>query len=133
MSVLSNKIEKRGWKENLQEIKDSNDVLAKHTILTEAVKHLFNTVGPEDILKRNSKGEWVFENRVLHKAEVEDLQVQAISLINSKFWRVLQADIKFQLNRKMFLESNITMDMMWGKLVLYLNDIINSRIERMKN
>ncbi len=133
MSVLSNKIEKRGWKENLQEIKDSNNVLAKHEILTEAVKHLFNTIGPEDILKKDGKGQWIFEGRVLHKTEVEDLQVQALALLHSKLWKVLQADIKFQLNRKMFLESNITMDVMWGKLLMFLNNIIETRITNMKN
>ncbi len=131
-SVLSKKIGKQGWKENLDEIKNSNDVLAKHAILTEAVKHLFNTIGPDDILRKDVKGQWIFENKVLHSSEVEDLKVQALALLHSKFWRVLQADIKFQLNRKMYLETNITMDMMWGKLVVYLNDIINTRIERMK-
>ena len=121
-----------GWEENLQTIKDSDDFKAKHAILTEAVKTLFNTISIDDLLKENSKKEWLFEDRILHASEVEDIKLQALQFTNSSLWRVLQKDIKYQANKAMFEKSQSELDLAVGKMLLFFNDIINTRLSKMK-
>lgn len=108
------------------------DKQTKNLILTEAIKHLFNTVSADDILKENLDGTIKFEDKILPSSYSQDLREQAKLLPNLLLWKVLQADIKYQLNKKMFEESLITEDVMWGKLLIYLNDIIKTRIEKLQ-
>jgi len=108
------------------------DEKTKNMILTEAVKHLFNTVSADDILKENPDGTIRFEDRTLSQTYRKDLREQAKLLPDLLLWKVLQADIKYQLNKKMYEESLITQDVMWGKLIMWYNDIIRTRIERLK-
>jgi len=116
----------------IAQIKATDDVERKHQLLTLAVKKLFNTIGADDILRMNQEGQWMFQNRPLTPDQVRSLREEAQFFMNSRLWRYIMLDVKYQLNKKMFEESSITMDVMWGKLMLYLNDIIRTRIERMK-
>lgn len=108
------------------------DEKTKNMILSEAVAHLFNTIKAEDILKENSDGTLRFENKTLPPEFRKDLKEQAKLLPNLLLWKVLMKDIEYQLNKKMFLEPLITQDVMWGKLLTYLKDIINTRVEKLK-
>ena len=104
----------------------------KNLILTEAVKHLFNTISADDILKENPDGTIRFEDKVLTSSYRQDLREQAKLLSSLLLWKVLQKDIKYQLNKKMFEEARITEDVLWSKLLMWLNDCINTRIEKLK-
>lgn len=115
----------------IKALKKSDDVPAKNALLTEAVKHLFNAIDANDILHKE-KGQHVFMGRVLTESEYTSLCSEAQNLVGMRIWRVLKMDIRYQLNKKMFEESNITVDVMWGKLVLYLDDIIRTRLQKMK-
>ena len=108
------------------------DDKTKNMILTEAVKHLFNTISADDILKENPDGTINFKGRMLTPNYRKDLREQAKLLPDLMLWKVLQADIKYQLNKKMFDEPLITQDVMWGKLLLYYNDVIKTRIDKLK-
>ena len=108
------------------------DEATKNKVLSEAVKHLLNAVGPEDILKENPDGTIQFEGKLLMPNYRKDLREQAKLLPSLLLWRVLQADIKYRLNKKMFTESLITADVMWGKLLLWMNDVITTRLEQLK-
>lgn len=112
-------------------IKQTQDEARKHQVLTEAVKKLFNTIGVEDILKQNPNGTWMYRDRPLSPQEVENLRTEAQFLQQSRLWKLIGLDVKYQLNKKMFDESVITMDVMWGKLQQYLWDIVRTRMERM--
>ena len=104
----------------------------KNLVLTEAVKHLFNTISADDILKENPDGTIRFEDKILPASYKKDLQEQANLLPNLLLWKVLQKDIKYQLNKKLFEEARITEDVLWNKLILWMNDCINTRIEKLK-
>lgn len=108
------------------------DERTKNMILTEAVKHLFNTVSADDILKENPDGTIRFEDKILTENYRKDLREQAKLLPELLLWKVLQADIKYQLNKKMFEEPLITQDVMWGKLLVFYNDVIQTRIKKLK-
>ncbi len=113
----------------LKHIKDES---AKNAVLTEAVKHLFCTISADDILKENSDGTLKFEDKLLDFSYRKDLREQAKLLPNLLLWRVIQKDIQYQLRKKMFEEATITGDMVWGKLLIWLNDVIKTRIERLQ-
>ena len=108
------------------------DLKTRNMVLTEAVKHLFNTVSADDILKENPDGTIKFENKTFTPNYRQDLREQAKLLPDLFLWKVLRADIKYQLNKKMFQESLITEDVMWGKLLLWLWDCIETRIDKLK-
>lgn len=115
-----------GW------LKEINDPDLKRAVLTEAVKHLYNAVGPDDILKQNSDGSWTFEGRPLLSTEVAKLMEEARQLRGMKLWRAIKLDVRYQLGKKMFEEAKVKDDILWGQLLTYLDDIIRTRIGKMK-
>lgn len=115
----------------IQFIKKTNNETAKNDILTEVVKKLFNTISSEDIL-RYEDGEYIFQGRPLLPEELQQLKAEAEFFRKSKLWKVIDKDVKFQLNRKLYNEANITTDILWGKLILYYHDIINTRLSKFK-
>lgn len=106
----------------------------KKELLTRAVKLHFNTIGAEDILHvRPADGQWMFQGKPITKAERDLLIAEADRFINSTLWRMLQADVKYQANRKLYLlateESHLTMAKSW----IYVLDAIATRLKSMKN
>ncbi len=101
----------------------------KEEILTLAVSKLFNTVGPEDILRENATGQWIFEGKVLSNDQKKMIQQQFEAIVNMSAWKILQADIKYRVNKKMFSESTSTLDLTVGKLWLHTLNVFNTRIK----
>ena len=113
----------------LKRVKDKN---RKHELLTEVVKHLYNTIGPDDILKINKDHTWRVGNKVLTSSEIKQLKDEVVILRSLKLWKVLMLDVKYQINKKMFEEANDETGMVWGKLMTWYDDIIRTRCERIK-
>lgn len=103
---------------------------ARHIVLTEAVKHLFNTVGSDDILKEKN-GKMYFEGKPLTDEKVKNIKEQAKLLPNLLLWKIIQKDIQYQINKKLYEEAVITQDMLWGKLITFYNDVIKTRIKNL--
>lgn len=97
-------------------------------ILTVLVKRLFNTIEADDIL-REKNGQWICEGKVISENEKKLLIVEAKQLLNMKLWNVLQNDIKYQANRKMYLHAEDVMQLTAGKLWLYNLDAIKTRLK----
>lgn len=89
----------------------------KYKILTLAVKRLFNTIGPDDIFRITEQG-WMWKGRALPDEMRKLLIEEAIEFSKSKLWEMFQAELKYQANRKMFLESQNELDLVAGKLWL---------------
>lgn len=104
----------------------------KYRILTLAVKKLFNTIDADDILRVADTGEWTYKGRVLSKGERDMLIAEATQFQSMKLWDVLQDDIRYQANRKMFILSRNEVDMIAGKLWYFTLDAIKTRLESMK-
>lgn len=96
-------------------------------VLTEAVKDLFNTLGPDDIL-REEKGQIWFGDRPLMDAEVNQIKAETTTFLQTKLWKVLQYDIKHQANKKMFVLGEKDIDFIAGKLWMYTLDVIRTRL-----
>lgn len=104
----------------------------KRALLTMAVRRLFNSIGPEDILKTDTaSAQWTYMGKPISKEETQVLVEQAHALYQSKLWDVLQKDLKYQANKRMFTDSQNLEDMVAGKLLLFYVDIIHTRIKRL--
>ncbi|SRR4030066_813195 len=104
----------------------------KRKILTLAVKRLFNTIDSDDILQVK-EGVWIFEGRPLTKDEVDIIKNSAKSFTEGLLFKILDKELRYQANRKMFIESQNEMDLISGKILLYYIDIIKTRLKRIDN
>lgn len=101
----------------------------KYTILTLAVKKLFNTIDKDDILHQHKDtGKWMCEGKPITDGEVQLLTAEATSFVNSRLWKVLQTDIKYQANKVMFIKSRTEQDIIAGKLWLNTLDTLRTRL-----
>lgn len=105
------------------------DQKQKQYVLTLAVKRLFNTIGSDDILKVNSAGQWMVEGKIITEQKKTMLIAEATNFQKTELWRVLQLDIKYQANRKMFLLSQDDLSLTAGKLWTLTLDAIKTRLE----
>lgn len=99
-------------------------------ILTMAVKRLFNTVSKDDILHVNEYGQWLYKGRPLGETEVNQLKSEATELLKMKLWEVLVTEVKYQSNKAMFEKSQTEMDMIAGKVTLFIFDAIETRLKQ---
>ena len=108
------------------------EALGKERSLTDAVAHLYNTIGSKDILHVNEDRQWVLEGKVMDKEVYKLLFTEVKVLEKMLLWRVLEKDILYQANRKMFTESRSIDDLVAGKLWLYTFDCIKTRLDSLK-
>lgn len=108
------------------------DVQERNTILTLAVRRLFNTIGPEDILRQDTSGAWMFQGKEMSEASRKLVQAEAAVFEESTLWKVLQADIRYQANRRMYLLGKTEADMTAGKLWSYTLEAFRTRIVSMR-
>ena len=106
------------------------DYSDKHKILTRAVKKSFTAIDEDDILTSVTDQKWIYAGRELTQLEINSLKEFAESFKNSLLFQVLDKDLKYQANRKMFIESKNTEDLIAGKLLLYLWDVVKTRLKR---
>lgn len=113
----------------LESVKDGKE---RRYLLTRAVKRLFNTIDADDILKVHESGQWTFQGRTISEAEKAHLISEATTFMNSRLWKVLEADIKYQANRKMFILGGDDLQITAGKLWLLTLDAFNQRLKSME-
>lgn len=103
----------------------------KNKILTQAVRRLFNTIGAEDILRANITGEWMHKGKILPDSQKNLLMAEAKNFTESLLWSILQDDVKYQANRKMYLTGKTEMDLVAGKLWTFTLDAMKTRLQSM--
>lgn len=104
------------------------NVIDDEDVLTERVRDLFNTIGPDDILQEVN-GEWMVEGKKMQEPIQKILVSEATSFLASRLWDVFKRDIKYQANRVMFEDSRSERDLVAGKLMLYILDCMKTRLE----
>lgn len=117
------------------EIKEENNKLRyrlkdlnERDVLTEAVKELFNTIGPDDIL-REVNGQWMVGDKVIEEGSKRQLINEAQVISQMKLWDYLQKDIQYGANRTMYLKARTNDHLVAGKLWLWMLDSLRSRIK----
>jgi len=98
-------------------------------ILTELVRDLFNSIDEDDILQEGLDGKWYVGDKQVQDAEKNLVISEAQLFLKSTLWRVLQKDVKYQANLRMFVRSKTAEDIIAGKLLLLLLDIVNTRLQ----
>src|SRR3990167_6891150 len=106
--------------------------MTKEEKLTKEVKHLFNTIGAEDIL-RDENGIWYLEDKPLNEGQKKLLISEANVFTKTLLWKVLQDDVRWQANQAMFLKAKSIEDLVAGKLFLYVLDCFETRLKSMAN
>jgi len=111
----------------LQRIKDK----IRERILTINVAHLYNSIGKDDILEQIGASWWVGDKEI-SLAEMKNLKAEAEIFQQSKLWKVLKTDIKYQANQAMYEKAESVNDLVAGKLWLYTLDCFDSRLKELK-
>jgi len=124
-------IVKLGGYTDLDSFLESQDKLDRRYILTLLVKRLYNTIDSEDILKENDLGQWMMMGKSVTDVDKQLMIAEATQFQKTKLWEVLQKDIKYQANRKMYLLARDEMSITAGKLWIYILDSINTRLSNM--
>lgn len=120
------------FEEALEEARATANRPARRALLAAATRRLFNTVDEDDILKVDkSSGHWTYMGRPLGKEEMMVMTETAQALLASRLWSVLVDDIKYQANRRIYIDSKSEDDLVAGKLLLFLIDIIHTRLNRL--
>lgn len=110
----------------IEEIR-KKDLPEKRDILTLAVKKLFNTIGADDILKPVN-GKWTFEGKAMSKRLQDLIMAEAVQFESSTLWKVIQADILYHANKKLFVSSQNIEHVITAKFWLYTFDTIRTRL-----
>lgn len=90
--------------------------------------HLFNTITEEDLLHYDSRGRMISRGIVMSKEAEDLLREQSVGLLNSTLWKHLKADLKHNAIQKSLHKSQSIDDVISGKLMLYLIDVIEARL-----
>lgn len=132
MSLRTLLIEKLGGYATVDDAIDAiptKELKQRNQILTLAVKKLFNTIDADDILKAGAPGQWIFEGKILSKAQVQMLIAEAAQLEQTLLWKVLKKDILYQANRKMYLHAENDLHVVTAKFWLYTFDAFRTRMK----
>ena len=124
-------INKLGGYSTIQEAIDAIDSQKdKHTILTKAVSDIFQTVGDNDILRFES-GQWLYQGLILDEQEVMQLKAEAQTFRKLRLYEVLDKEVKYHAARKMYYKSQTIDDLMAGKMIEYVWDIIKTKLKQL--
>lgn len=102
----------------------------RRKMLTYAVKRHFNTIGPEDILRENDLKQWLWAGKQLNEAQKKMIVAEMTAFMQSTSWEIIQSDLKYQANRKMYLLAENEAQITFGKMWQYVVDCINTRLKR---
>lgn len=95
------------------------------------VHHLFNAIDEDDILRTLPRGGIMCEGRVLKTEEIERVRHDANEWADSFLWKMLVKELKFQANRRMFVKSQTPDDMLAGKMLLFLTEVVDKRLQEL--
>ena len=92
------------------------------------VQRLFNTITEDDLLKTIGRDTY-FQGKVLSPEIFVKVKQDAIVFRESLLWKVVSNDAKFRANKQIFESSNNTQDILFGKALLYLLDVIEKKLD----
>ena len=105
------------------------------------VKKLFNTIDVEDIIttaktedsfgKVKISGVYV-RGRKLDQSEIDALREGAETIDGSAIWKLIENEVKYNANLRMYFNGKTDDDILMGKCCLYVLDIINGVLKSIK-
>lgn len=102
-----------------------------HEALTKVVAEHFNTITEDDILSVGADGFYTLEGKPLGDAQTQALKGYAKDFRQSLLYKVLDREMKYQLNTRMFARSAGETDLIAGKLGIWMWKVIKEKLEKL--
>ena len=91
-------------------------------------KHLLRFISEEDLLRPDGKGGIICRGKKVSREMQDQMAAEAEYIQNSITFKLLMTDMEFLANQTMFKKSSSFDDMMFGKVMLYVIDILKKKI-----
>lgn len=102
----------------------------KIAILNLIVKNLFNGITENDILRHD--GQILYQGkRALSRAEVREISNEAKIIKEMNSWYLISNELKHLANQIMYEKSKTIDDMIFGKVILFVVDIIDKKLTKL--
>lgn len=95
------------------------------------VKHLLKTITEEDVLRPAANGGIMVRGKVISREQQEQLEAEAEYIKNSVTMKLLLKDMEYLAHQTMFEKSSSFDDMLFGKAMLYVIDILKKKIHNL--
>lgn len=95
-------------------------------------RQIFNLVVENDILKV-SGNKVIHKGRVLTNDEKKSIIGQAKSMNEMFFWELLLTEMKHIGNQKIYFESKTESDLLAGKMILWVVDVMERKVKNLSN
>lgn len=95
------------------------------------VGEVFNTITSEDILRVKTPTIWLYKGKELTEGQVKQLRNQATAMYNSDLWKMIRDELRYYAQKKTMEEGQTESDLISGKMLQYLTDIVDSRLKSM--
>lgn len=102
----------------------------KLKILNWCLRHLFNSITEEDVLRFNGRV-FIVGDRVLPNADSYDIISGADGIKRSYVWQLLVKDMKNISNKMMYEKSKSEDDMIFGKACLYVISVLENKLDNL--
>jgi len=102
-------------------------------------KHLFNSITEDDVLKIIEEPTSLGKKRIigvyirgrkLNEADIDSLKEGAIQFKDSALWKLIDNEIKYAANLRMYIKGTTSDDILAGKIALYTLETIKKIIDR---
>jgi hypothetical protein len=120
-------------------LQDSEQKILQKHLARFLIADVFNTISEDDLVRIERSGNptksdvWHYRGDALTEAQVKTLQSQAKSFAQSELWKILKSELQWQANQKGLVKSMTTDDIIASKLMLYLVDVIDSKLKSMSH
>ena len=95
------------------------------------VKDLFNTIDENDILTEKPGGKVIYQGVEMSGEMISQLRHDAQTFGESVLWEVLNKEIKYLANLRMFEIGKTDEDLLAGKCILWTLKVINGKIKEL--
>lgn len=116
--------------------KNETHILQKH-LARFLIDEVFNTITEDDILQVERSGHptkpdvWHYKGNALTQVQVASLRKQAETFAQSDLWKILKDELRWHAHQKGLVKSQTAEDLIASKVLLYLVDVIDSKLNSM--
>ena len=96
------------------------------------VKRLFNFIPVEEILVQKSDGFYI-NGKKLEKKVMNEVRTQAKAILEFETYQLVRKELTYLANKKMFDDALVTEDLIFGKAMLYVLDIIHQKFTKLSD
>ena len=93
------------------------------------VKHLYKTISVDDLLKADKQGRLYIGSKLLTKESSDRFREEAEKILKSPLWPLLRTEVEYHAVQKVLHKSESMEDVVSGKLMIYILDIISAKLK----